>query len=104
MSRRSARHDAPGRPRGRRTGSRRSGTETLRSVAAWVVERTLASRAPCDALLAGAASRFDERDQRLLREIVLGTLRWLRRIDGVLERAGDRPIDQIQPDLHTCCG
>lgn len=101
MSRRSSRPDAPGRPRGRRTESRRTATETLRSVAAWVVERTLASRAPCDALLAGAASRFDDRDQRLLREIVLGTLRWLRRIDGVLERAGDRSLDEIQPELHA---
>jgi len=66
-----------------------------------VVERTLASRAPCDSLLAGAASRFDERDQRLLREIVLGTLRWLRRIDAVLEQASDRPMEKVQPELHA---
>lgn len=75
--------------------------ETLRSVAAWVVERTLASRAPCDTLLASAASRFDDRDQRLLREVVLGTLRWLRRIDDVLERAGNRPLEEVQPELHA---
>lgn len=101
MSRRPVRTSVPGRPPGRRTESRRADVDTLRSVAAWVVERTLASRAPCDALLAGAASRFDERDQRLLREIVLGTLRWLRRIDDVLEQASDRPMEKVQPELHA---
>lgn len=101
MSRRPARPPVPARPAGRRAGARRAGSESLRGVAAWVVERTLASLAPCDTLLAAAATRFDDRDQRLLRELVLGTLRWLRRIDYVIERASERPIGEVQPELHA---
>lgn len=73
----------------------------MRAVAAWIVERTLASRAPADSFLAGAAERFDERDQRLLRELAFGTLRWLRRIDHVLERASARHMEEIQPELRA---
>jgi len=28
-------------------------------------------------------------------------LRWLRRIDDVLERAGNRPLEEVQPELHA---
>lgn len=84
---------------GRRVNQRRSAAEPLRAAAAWVVERTLASQAMTDAYLPGVLERFEERDQRLVREIVLGTLRWLRRLDHVLTVASSRPLDQIEPAL-----
>jgi 16S rRNA (cytosine967-C5)-methyltransferase len=69
--------------------------------AVWVVERTLRSRSPADSFLEGALSRFDERDQALLRELVLGTLRWLRRLDHVVALAADRDFAAIEPALHA---
>ncbi len=101
MSRRPAPPSVPDRPAGRRTDSRRAGSDSVRAVAAWVVDRTLASRAPAESFLSSAAERFDERDQRLLRELVYGTLRWLRRLDHVIERASARRLPEIQPELLT---
>jgi 16S rRNA (cytosine967-C5)-methyltransferase len=79
---------------------RRSPQNDVRAVAAWVVERTLASLAPLDVFLDGALARLDERDRGLLRELVLGTLRWLRRLDHVLESASDRKLEAIDPELR----
>lgn len=71
----------------------------VRSQAVSIVERALVSRAPVDAELAALGSTFDERDQALLREIVFGTLRWLKRLDQVLVAASGRTFEQIQPAL-----
>lgn len=71
----------------------------VRSQAVSIVERALVSRAPVDAELAALGSSFDERDQALLREIVFGTLRWLKRLDQVLVAASGRTFEQIQPAL-----
>jgi 16S rRNA (cytosine967-C5)-methyltransferase len=71
----------------------------VRVVAAWVLERTLSARAPVDTFLEGAQAPLDERDQGLLRELVLGSLRWLRRLDGVISAAGNRPLDEIDRRL-----
>lgn len=101
MSRRGAPPTIPDRPPGRRTDSRRAGPDNVRAVAAWIIDRTLASRAPAESFLGSAAERFDERDQRLLRELVFGTLRWLRRLDQVIERASARRLAEIQPELAT---
>lgn len=70
-----------------------------RAAAAWVLERTLGARSPVDTFLDGAQAPLDERDQSLLRELVLGSLRWLRRLDGVLLAASNRPLDEIDPRL-----
>jgi 16S rRNA (cytosine967-C5)-methyltransferase len=75
--------------------------DSVRAAAGWVLERTLASSAPVDTFLEGALARFESRDQRLLTEIVLGTLRWLRRIDAVVAQASDRSLDRIDPALLT---
>ncbi len=75
------------------------GTTGVRGAAAWVLERTLAARAPVDLHLDGAQASFDERDRALLREIVLGCLRWLRRLDAVLTRASHRPFAEVDPRL-----
>ncbi|MEO7795048.1 MAG: transcription antitermination factor NusB [Thermoanaerobaculia bacterium] len=74
-------------------------TRGVRSQAVSIVERALVSRAPVDAELAALGTAFDERDQALLREIVFGTLRWLKRLDQVLVAASGRTFEQIQPAL-----
>ena len=71
----------------------------VRESAAFVLERTLDSRAPVSTFLDGALERCDPRDHALLRELVLGTLRWLRFIDHVLVAASRRPLDRIQRPL-----
>lgn len=73
----------------------------MRTCAAWVVERTLATRAPSSVFLDSALSRCDERDHNLLRELSLGTLRWLRRLDDVIARASNRRFDAIEPALRA---
>ena len=71
----------------------------VRESAAFVFERTLDSKAPVSMFLDGALERCDPRDHGLLRELVLGTLRWLRFIDHVLVAASQRPLDRIQRAL-----
>lgn len=87
--------------RGRRIDRRRTSHDNVRVSAAWVVERTLASRAPSKEFLLSALARCDEQDHPLLRELSLGTLRWLRRLDHVLSLASDRPFHKIEAALHA---
>ncbi len=84
--------------RSRRMSSRQ---DNVRAAAAWVLERTLASMAPADSFLDSALPRFDDRDQGLLRELVMGTLRWLRRLDYVIAAASSRSFDQIEEALRS---
>lgn len=65
------------------------------------MEQTLASLAPVESFLGTALPRFDDRDQRLLTELVLGTLRWLRRIDHILAAASNRDFEDIEPALRA---
>ncbi|HXT19158.1 MAG TPA: transcription antitermination factor NusB, partial [Thermoanaerobaculia bacterium] len=51
--------------------------------------------------LDSALPRFDERDQGLLRELVMGSLRWLRRLDHVISLASNRSFDAIEPALRS---
>ncbi|HMB54311.1 MAG TPA: transcription antitermination factor NusB [Thermoanaerobaculia bacterium] len=71
----------------------------MRVAAGWVVERTLASQAPVSSFLPGVLGRFDDRDRGLLSELVYGTLRWLRRLDDVIDQASHRRFDKIEPAL-----
>jgi 16S rRNA (cytosine967-C5)-methyltransferase len=80
---------------------RRTPQDNVRAAAGWVLERTLASLAPVDSYLASALARFDERDQGLLRELVLGSLRWLRRLDQIIADASHRRFEEIEPALHS---
>jgi 16S rRNA (cytosine967-C5)-methyltransferase len=75
--------------------------DNVRAAAAWVLERTLASMAPADSFLDSALPRFDDRDQGLLRELVMGTLRWLRRLDYVIAAASSRSFEQIEEVLRS---
>lgn len=85
----------------RRLTPRRTPQNNVRMAAAWVLERTLASLAPADSFLASMLASFDERDQALLRELVLGSLRWLRRLDSVIASASHRRFEEIEPALHS---
>ncbi|MFL6196979.1 MAG: transcription antitermination factor NusB [Thermoanaerobaculia bacterium] len=87
--------------RNRRLTPRRSPQDNVRVAAAWVLERTLQSLAPVDSFLESALTSFDDRDQGLLRELVMGTLRWLRRLDHVIAAASNRSFDAIEPALHS---
>lgn len=99
----------PGRLRARGLrpdGQRRpAGTRTVhgnvREAAAWALERTLASRSQVDGFLETAKERCDLRDHALLRELVLGTLTWCRRLDDVIARAANRRFDQIEEGLRA---
>lgn len=85
----------------RRLTPRRTPQDNVRGAASWVLERTLRSHAPVDSFLESAKARFDERDQGLLHELVMGSLRWLRRLDHVISHASSRRFDQIEEALHT---
>jgi 16S rRNA (cytosine967-C5)-methyltransferase len=85
----------------RRQSPRRTPQDNVRAAAAWILERTLQSLAPVDSFLATALGRFDERDQGLLRELVLGSLRWLRRLDAVIAAASSRRFEDIERSLHA---
>ncbi|MGB3565091.1 MAG: 16S rRNA (cytosine(967)-C(5))-methyltransferase RsmB [Thermoanaerobaculia bacterium] len=73
----------------------------VRSAAARVLDRALASRSPTVVFLDQASADLDDRDRRLLRELVFGTLRWLRRLDQVIGSAASRPLDEIDPPLRS---
>jgi 16S rRNA (cytosine967-C5)-methyltransferase len=85
--------------RSRKLTPRRTPQDNVRAAAGWVLERTLQSMAPAESFLGTALSRFDERDQGLLRELVMGSLRWLRRLDHVIATASSRRFDQIEVSL-----
>ncbi len=74
--------------------------QAVRRRAAVAVEEALQSRAPISDLLETARGGLAPRDRGLLDELVLGTLRWLRRLDGVLESAAGRPLAEIDVELH----
>lgn len=90
-----------GNVRSRRLTPRRTPQDNVRAAAGWVLERTLQSLAPVESFLDSALTRFDERDQGLLRELVMGSLRWLRRLDHVIAMASSRRFDQIETALHS---
>jgi 16S rRNA (cytosine967-C5)-methyltransferase len=90
-----------GTSRSRRLTLHRTPQDNVRAAAGWVLERTLQSLAPVDSFLDSALARFDERDQGLLHELVMGSLRWLRRLDQIVAEASHRRFDQIEPALHA---
>lgn len=85
----------------RRSSPRRTPQDNVRVAAAWVLDRTLRSLAPAESYLESAMASFDERDQGLLHELVMGTLRWLRRLDHVIAAASSRRFEQIEEALRS---
>ncbi len=72
---------------------------SVRAVAAAVLERALGERLGLERLLRSAARPFADRDRALLRSLVVGSARWLRRLDAVLAAASSRPLARIDPVL-----
>jgi len=64
-----------------------------------IIESALASKAPVDAVLEAGQEKLERRDRALLQELVLGTLRWLRRLDSVIQVASNRPLSRIEEAL-----
>ena len=75
-------------------------TGDARSSASWVIGRTLASRGPADPFIQQVELQLQQRDRRLMKELVFGTLRWLRRLDGVLEMASGRSLEAVDSPLR----
>lgn len=72
-----------------------------RSLASWIIDKALTTRSSTDRIFAQVDEPFDERDRRLWRELSLGTLRWLRRLDDVIESASSRRIESVDARLRT---
>lgn len=81
---------------GRRAGAQRG---DVRSRASGVLEAVLRSKSPARGLLDAARVSLPSRDRRLLDELTLGALRWLRRLDRAIELAGRRPIRKIDREI-----
>ena len=82
-------------------GAPRTSADNVRALAGWVVDRTLETLSSSTVFLDSALERTDEPDHGLLRELALGTLRWLRRLDHVLTVASQRPLSAIEPALRA---
>ncbi|MCP4203532.1 MAG: hypothetical protein GY769_16560 [bacterium] len=78
---------------------RKEDKRDVRAVAAQVLTTAFDAKSPVGALLDKARVGLSLRDQGLLHELVLGTLRWLRFLDFVLETAAARPLSKIDGDL-----
>lgn len=87
--------------RASRTGSPSLSRGSVRARAAAVVDEVLETRAPAEQPLLAAAGGLVGADRRLLFELVLGTLRWLRRLDWVVAKAAGRPLRKIDKGLRA---
>ena len=72
----------------------------VRAIACTVLENTLSSRVPVDPVLSSHESVLEERDRRLLYQLVFGVLRWLRRLDFIITEASSRGMEEIDAALH----
>ncbi|MDX1643282.1 MAG: transcription antitermination factor NusB [Thermoanaerobaculia bacterium] len=70
-----------------------------RAAACWAIERVLAASEPLDSAWSRLAALGSERDRAFAHRLITETLRWLLRLDFVLERLSGRRIDQIDPIL-----
>jgi len=60
----------------------------------------LSTKVPADGLLERARAGRADSDRALLHTIVLGTLRWLLRVDHVIERVSKRSMSRIDSELR----
>ena len=73
----------------------------VRARAAVTLEQVLSTKSAAETPLARAAEGLVGADRRLLFELVLGSLRWLRRLDSVLGMAAGRPLEKIEPRIRA---
>lgn len=92
-----ATRSAVGRSRQRRHGSPE---QRVRDRAVSLLERSERSLSPVDESLRLAMESLESRDRGLLQELVLGTVRWRRRLDEVLEQVADRQVGDIDSPLR----
>mgnify|MGYP002624221881 CR=1 FL=1 len=71
----------------------------VRDNAVALLQRAEDTLAPLDGPLGQALEQTDPRDRALLQELVLGTVRWSRRLDAVLEEVADRELAAIDRGL-----
>lgn len=72
----------------------------VRAIACKVLENTLSSLVPVDPVLKSVDPGLEERDRRLLHQMVFGVLRWLRRLDAIIVEASSRRMEEIDRTLH----
>lgn len=70
-----------------------------RRAALWVIERSLSTGESADRLRERVDRRFAPRDRALLHQLVAGVLRWVLRLDQILESVSGRSIAQIDSRL-----
>lgn len=70
-----------------------------RAAACWAIERVLGAAEPLDAVWGRLGTLDSERDRAFAHRLVSETLRWLLRLDFVVEKLSGRRIDQIDPIL-----
>ncbi len=76
--------------------------QSARSAAWWIVEKLLTDKySNHDQLFDRFLSFFSQRDKAKIRKLVLGTLRWLSRLDYIIEQISNRELDKIQPTIMT---
>lgn len=77
------------------------GHDSPRSLACEALDRILVDAGPADSILEAGRRRLGPRDRALFDELTLGTVRWLRRLDDVLEQASRRSVAQIDSPLRA---
>jgi 16S rRNA (cytosine967-C5)-methyltransferase len=73
----------------------------VRALAAEALEGILSTRSAAEVPLDRAAHGLVGADRRLFFELVLGSLRWLRRLDWVIGMAATRPMEKIEPRIRA---
>jgi 16S rRNA (cytosine967-C5)-methyltransferase len=73
----------------------------VRARAAAALDHILGARVSAEAPLATAATDLVGADRRLLFELVLGSLRWLRRLDWTISQASGRALKKIEPGIRS---
>lgn len=81
--------------------ARQGETRSVRSLACEAVDRILAGAGPTEAVLEAGRARLDSRDRALFDALTLGSVRWLLRLDHVIETASGRKLARIDQRLQA---
>ena len=72
-----------------------------RSAAALAIDRILESNRVANRVCRKEELQLDARDRKLMHQLSLGSIRWLRRLDHIIESASSRSLDQIEKVLRS---